>query len=247
MSLEGLDLRDDLLELADLVEQVVSLPPVAREPGRTVPGSRVPPGAEELLEADEVDRAMAEVDSWAQFVHHVVVDEDGGAPAETTPARLRVAAEHAEYLAAHPDELLALAVVDEAGDHLRAVRRLARRGERRVRTGHACTRPGCRGHLVSPLGAGGDRRDDALVCDRCSTRVPYSVWSSWPRAKVQWITPDHAARLLGTSYVGVRLRASRGRWRRIGTGRSVRYLVDDVLGVEADEHRSTATGTGGRA
>jgi len=88
------------------------------------------------------------------------------------------------------------------------------------------------------------------VCDndRCAARVPWDTWRRWPRARVKYITVEHAARLLATTKVGVRLRASRGNWRRIGAGRTRRYHVDDVPGIATDEPRPTVNaGTGGRA
>ena len=66
--------------------------------------------------------------------------------------------------------------------------------------------------------------------------VPHAVWSSWPRARVRYITVAHAAKMLETTEAGVKMRASRGKWRRVGTGRDVRYDVDDVraaAGIDA--------------
>jgi hypothetical protein len=45
---------------------------------------------------------------------------------------------------------------------------------------------------------------------------------------VRWITIEHAARLLDTTVPAVRMRASRMHWHRVGTGRDVRYSVEDV-------------------
>lgn len=226
-----LNVRDDFFELAERYETVAALDPGALADtvtgGRAAPGSRVPPGLQPLLDADELTSTLTAVTEWAEFLAHVLVDEvDVTAPGATT-ARLRLAAEHAAHFIHHDDEMLALAVRDDLRHHLRALRRLSKRGTRRVRTGITCQRYGCDGPLVSPLG-GPDRTSDALECEACGHQVPYSVWSSWPRARVQFVTVEHAARLCGTTVAGVKMRASRGKWRKVGTGRDVRYHVDDV-------------------
>lgn len=226
----ALNTRDDLRELAERYETVAALdltPDPSENVRHAAPGSRVPPGAQEILDADEIARALHEVDDWAEFLAHVLVDECELTVPDATPARLRLAGEHAAYFIEHADEMLALAFMDDLHDGLRAMRRLSGRGVRRVRTGMRCQRLGCRGQLVSPLG-GDDRKDDALVCDHCAERIEYVVWSHWPRARVQWITVEHAAKMLATSAAAVHVRASRGKWRKVGTGRDVRYSVDDV-------------------
>lgn len=235
----ALNLRDDLLETAERYETVAALDTTTptSEPagGRTPPGSRVPPGMQAVLDEDELTTTLAAVDDWARFLVQVLLDEtDMPTAPHHTPARLRRAAEHAAHFTDHDDEMLALAVRDDARHHLRALRRLSKRGTRRVRTGMTCQRYGCDGPLVSPLG-GPDRTSDALVCEVCAHEVPFSVWSSWPRARVQFVTVEHAARLCGTTVQAVKMRASRGKWRKVGTGRDVRYHVEDVraaAGVE---------------
>lgn len=223
----ALNVRDDLRELAERYETVAALDlaPEALEGVRTAPGSRVPPGAQEILDADEIRRALAEVDDWAEFLVHVLVDELGVTAPDSTPARLRLAGEHAAHFIDHHDELLALAFLDDLRDHLRTVRRLASHGVRHIPTWHRCTRSVCDGMLVSTLGEG---TDASLRCDRCGTVVPFSVWSTWPRQRVTYITAEHAAKMLQTTVQAVWQRARRGQWRRVGTGRDVRYHVDDV-------------------
>lgn len=223
----ALNVRDDLRELAERYETVAALDlaPEALEGVRTAPGSRVPPGAQEILDADEIRRALAEVDDWAEFLVHVLVDELGVTAPDSTPARLRLAGEHAAHFIDHHDELLALAFLDDLRDHLRTVRRLANRGVRHIPTWHRCTSSVCDGMLVSTLGEG---TDASLRCDRCGTVVPFSVWSTWPRQRVTYITAEHAAKMLQTTVQAVWQRARRGQWRRVGTGRDVRYHVDDV-------------------
>lgn len=238
----ALNVRDDLRELAERYETVAALDlsPEGAEGIRTAPGSRVPPGAQEVLDADEIRRALAAVDDWATFLAHVLVDELELTAPDSTPARLRLAGEHAAHfadaadssatvdveLASTGDRLAALAFLDDLHRHLVAIRRLANRGVRRIPTKHRCTQSACDGMLVSTLG---EDSDAALRCDRCGTIVPFSVWSSWPRTRVTYITAEHAMHMLGVPSVqAVWQRASRGKWRRVGTGRDVRYHVDDV-------------------
>lgn len=229
-------LRSQLLEVAERYETVTTLDPAAApaERVRSAPGSRVPPGMQEVLDEDEAARAIAAADDLAQFLAHVLVDELDVAGTPTTPGRLRLAAQHAAHFIVDDDlpdsddhGLMALGVQDDVRESLTAMRRLARRAVRRVRTGHRCHQ-GCGGQYVSPLGVSTDRHEDALQCERCGHEVAHDVWSRWPRARVQWITVEHAAKMLGTTVPAVKMRASRGRWRRIGTGREVRYSVEDV-------------------
>lgn len=234
--MSDLDVRDKVLELASLYETVAALDATAATDGvRTKPGSRVPPGAQEMLDADEVTRALTEVDEWAEFCAHVLVDElDVTAPDET-PRRLRLVAQHIGHFVWH-DEFLIACDFGPAGqleDLQGTMRRIARRGVRVVQTGRRCDEPGCTGRLVSPLGDGSDRHDAALVCSAAPHHVvPWSVWSSWPRMRVQWITVEHAAKMLRTTVPAVKMRASRGKWRKVGTGRDVRYSVEDVRAAE---------------
>lgn len=228
-NLESLAVRDDLLELAAKYETVATLDVVPSGPvGRSAPGSRVPPGMQEILDADEINRVLLAVDDWAEFLAHVLIDDLEAVVPDTTPARVRAAAEHADHFVNHEDELLAVSFLDELHDHLRAVRRLAGRGVRHIRTGMRC--PHCDGHLYSPLGDG-ESGDGALRCDKDARhQVPFIVWSTQPRARVKFITVEHAAHRLGTTNNAVRILASRRHWRRVGTGRDVRYLIDDVDG-----------------
>jgi hypothetical protein len=240
----ALNTRDDLRELADLYETVAALEltPEAAEAVCSAPGSRVPPGAQEILDADEIRRALAAVDEWATFLARVLVVECDVPAPDSTPARLRLAGEYAGHfvaaadssakvnveLAAMHDRLAALAFLDDLHRHRSAARRLAGRGVRRIPTKHRCTSSVCDGMLVSTLG---EDSDAALRCDKCGTVVPFSVWSSWPRTRVTYITAEHAMHMLeAPSVQAVWQRASRGKWRKVGTGRDVRYHVDDVRG-----------------
>jgi len=227
-------LRDWLREMADDYETVAALDRVSVVEGvRTRPGSRVPPGAQEVLDADETSRALAQVDEWADFMARVLLDEADDPTLtipDSTPARLRLVGDHITVLLQIDDPLMVATELGPAGtlDVLRStMRHLAHRGERVIQTGRRCQEGACTGRLVSR-----ETSDGALVCDRDARHVvPWSVWSSWPRMRVQWITVEHAARMLGTTVAAVKMRASRGQWRRVGTGRDVRYSVDDVRGA----------------
>ena len=195
-----LDTRDDILELAERYETTKALDLTAKAEAavRTKPGSRVPPGAQEMLDDDELTRAFAEVDDWAEFCAHVLVDELDLTTPDETAKRLRLLAQHVAHFTMH-DEVLIACDFGPAGkleDLLRMMRRLSTRGERRVQTGHRC-QTGCGGQYAVPLRE--DKTGDALVCDRCGHLVPYSVWSSWPRARVTYVTVEHAARMAGTT------------------------------------------------
>lgn len=228
----ALDVRDGVLELAERYEQVAALDPLEVAEGlRASLGPRVPPGVQTFLDADEIAEALATVDRFARFAGHALVDAlDALVLPDPTPARLRAIAADVGVLL--DDARLGLDLDDEVRDLLRLMRRLARRAQRNIRTGIACQDPTCRGQLTAPVG-GPDRHDDALACDRCGRRVPFTVWSGWPRARVTYVTVEHAARLAGTTVVAVKQRASRQHWRRIGTGRDVRYHVEDVRGSMA--------------
>lgn len=223
-------LRDDLLELAERYETVAALDLHTTswdQVMRTAPGSRVPPGAQQILDVDEVERGTTAVDDWAEFLVHVLVDECDVTAPDSTPARIRLAAGHAAHFVYHEDVALWYAVNAEAVEHLRTLRHLSGRGVRRIRTGHRC-HTGCGGQYVSPLGTSEDRHEDALRCEKCGHEVPFIVWSHWPRARVKYVTPEHAARMLGTTVNAVRILAHRRGWKRVGTGRDVRYEVDSI-------------------
>jgi hypothetical protein len=231
--MSDLDVRDRVLDLARLYEEVAALDltVVAAEAlGRPAPGSKLPPGLIEILDAEEVHSALAAVDADAVFWAHDIADDHDLQVPGLTAARLRFVSQHVEHFTRHDDEMLALAFDDDLADRLREMRRLSRRGTKVIRTGRRCEEYGCTGKLISPLGReGSDKGDTALICDADGRhQVPYSVWSAWPRARVRYITVEHAARKLETTVPAVKMRASRGKWRRIGTGRDVRYDVRDV-------------------
>lgn len=232
--MSALDARDDLREMADTYVTVASLD-LSPDPSgvRGVPGSRVPPGAQAILDADEVGRVLREVDEWARFLQRVLLNEAGimgGLPTATTQGALRHVAEHAAHFLDHDDEGLRLAFTDDLRQHKQALNRLSRRALRFVRTGMGCQDPTCNGQYVADLPRIGKPTDGAITCDRCRHRVENSVWTSWPRARVEWVTVEHAARMLDTTINTVRIRAHRLKWKRQGTGRNVKYYVPDVRG-----------------
>jgi hypothetical protein len=117
------------------------------------------------------------------------------------------------------------AFATDALEHRAAMRRLARRGTRRVRTHSACLDVTCTGQYVATLE--GAQASSELVCDRCGDRVPHETWERWG-TRTEWVSVEHAANMLGISVQAVRQRASRGGWRRRGEGREVRYWAEDV-------------------
>lgn len=232
--MDNLPLDVVLDETATAYETVASLPPVTERTGGKAsgkPGSRVPPGLNEVLDADEYDRAVREVDDWALYVaHHLLEVEPGiGSVPDSTPGRLRLAARWADRLENEPDVMARYAFQDDARTHLREMRRLARRGTRRVRTESPCLDVTCDGRYVVKLD--GPDADGDLVCTRCQDRVPREQWERWG-TRTEWVTVEHAANMLGVSVQAVRQRASRGGWKRRGEGREVRYWAEDVNRVE---------------
>ena len=231
MSIDTLPLTDVLAETATLYETVAALPSVvervevARHSGK--PSSQPPPGAADLLDMDEYHRAVTDVDEWALFLAHVLVDEvDGiGSVPDGTPGRLRLASRWADKLEAHDDTHLRYAIGLDAREHLVVLRRMSKRGTRVVNTRSACLSVSCPGTFVATI-AGPDVDDD-LVCDRCGSRVPRDQWERWG-SRAEWVTPERAASILGISKAAVWQRASREDWRRTGTHRDVRYHRDDV-------------------
>jgi hypothetical protein len=231
----GLNARDDLREIAELYEAVAALE-IHHDPMRAVPGPRVPPGAQEVLDADEFQRALTAVDDDALSYGHIALAERDETLPDSTPGRLRYIADHVDTILDDDDELLVLSFLDDTAAHLTRLHHLARRGAKVIRTGHHCQEHGCDGRLVSTLGEGAGKGDGALVCDREARHVvPFAVWSSWPRMRVQWITVEHAAKILLTTVGAVKVRASRGKWRRVGSGREVRYSREDVQGAAGED------------
>lgn len=221
-----------LNETADAYETVASLPPVVeRVPGKTSggkPGSQMPPGMSEVLDVDEYERAVTEVDEWALYVaHHLLDTVPGiGTVPDTTPGRLRLAARWADRLENEPDVMARYAFATDALEHRAAMRRLARRGTRRVRTHSACLDVSCAGEFVAEL-VGPDMGEE-ISCDQCGMKVPREQWEKWG-SRTEWITVERAMTILGVATKqAVWSRAKRERWRRRGEGREVRYHVDDV-------------------
>jgi hypothetical protein len=221
-----------LNETADAYETVASLPPVVeRIPGKTSggkPGSQMPPGMSEVLDVDEYERAVREVDEWALYVaHHLLDTVPGiGTVPDTTPGRLRLAARWADRLENEPDVMARYAFATDALEHRAAMRRLARRGTRRVKTHSACLDVTCTGQYVATLE--GVEASGELVCDRCGDRVPHETWERWG-TRTEWVSVESAMRMLGVeTKQAVWSRAKREKWRRRGEGREVRYLAEDV-------------------
>ena len=231
MSIADLPLATILAETATLYETVAAMPPVVERigSGRTngKPGSQPPPGAADLLDADEHQRAVGKVDEDALFWAHVLLDElDGlGSVPHSTPGRLRLAERWAEHLEHHPDYGLRASVREDAETNLVALRRLSRRGVRVVRTGSPCLDVTCRGSFDATIA--GPEVDGDLVCNGCGMRVPREQWQRWG-SRAEWVTAARVANWLGIPVATVRVWAHRYRWDRQGTGRDVRYNAEDV-------------------
>ncbi|MFB7798949.1 hypothetical protein [Isoptericola sp. NPDC056134] len=230
MSLDDMPLSTVLTELAETYETVVALGVAAVTAGGKAtgkPGSRVPPGMSEVMDTDEFERAVREVDEWALYVgHHLLDVEPGiGSVPDSTPGRLRLAARWADMLSGDPDLMARYAFEGDARSMLTTMRRLSRRGTRRVRTGSACLTVTCPGQYVARI----DEPDGDIECSTCHDRVSYDHWSRWG-SQQQWVTVEHAANMAGTTVAAVKVRAHRQGWRRTGTGRDVKYNADDVMG-----------------
>lgn len=231
MSLDDTPLATVLEETATTYETVAALPTVveridsARSSGK--PSSQPPPGAGDILDADEHWRAVTACDEWALFLARLLVDEvDGlGSVPHSTPGRLRLASRWADRLEGHEDVHLRYAIGLDAREHLTALRRVSRRGTRVVRTTSPCMDVSCTGEYVATI-AGAGASDD-LVCSRCRATVPRDQWERWG-ARVEWVTPQRAATILSIPVSTVRVWAHRYGWGRQGTGREVRYLTVDV-------------------
>lgn len=228
---DNLPLNVVLDETADAYETVASLPPVVeRGTGKASgkPGSRVPPGLNEVLDQDEYDRAVQEVDSWALYVaHHLLDTVPGiGSVPDSTPGRLRLAARWVDRLENEPDIMARYAFQEDARTHHKAMRGLARRGTRRVRTESPCLDITCTGRYVVKLD--GPDADGDLVCNRCQDRVPREQWERWG-TRTEWVSVERAMTMLGVETKhAVWSRAKREKWRRRGEGREVRYWAEDV-------------------
>lgn len=218
-------------DIAAEYETVASLPPTLPGSGGRAsgkPGSRIPPGMSEVLDVDEYQRAVSAVDEWALFVAHVLVDEVAGIGSvpDTTPGRLRLAGRWADRIEQHPDVMLRYAIQADAIEHRDAMRSLARRGTRKVKTHSPCLDITCSGQYVAEQEPR-EEHDWELVCTGCGDRVPSMTFERWG-SRAEWVTAEHVARTLGLTVQAVWQRAKRGGWRRMGSGREVRYHREDA-------------------
>lgn len=231
MSIDTMPLHAVLTETADAYETVAALGTVANDAGGPAsgkPGSRVPPGMSEVLDADEFQRAVTAVDDWALYLaHHLLDVEPGiGTVPDSTPGRLRLAARWADRLSNEPDLMARYAFEADAREHLATMRRLSRRGTRRVRTGSACLNVSCGGQYIAVID--GPEADGDIRCSACGDTVSHEHWSRWG-SRVEWVTVEHAMNLLGVeTRMAVYQRAKREGWRRQGEGREVRYHREDI-------------------
>lgn len=223
-TIEGLDadlLAGKFQTLERLHAEVENPPEVMPDAGggaRAIPGPRVPPGVAEILAEDETQRALEATRGLVAYVRQVILDESQQAlwPSSFAGAQVIVDLE---------DQFLIYAIWDDLTSALEQLGAVVRRYDRVIQTGHQCIDVTCKGSYIVP--AHGGKLSQDLVCDACSGPVAYDVWSKWPQ-RVSWLTPEHAAKRLGVSVNSARIRASRERWRKTGTGRDVRYHVNDV-------------------
>jgi len=175
----------------------------------------LPPGADQILDADQRNRLRIELHDFAsalclRFYDNGVIDYIP----HDTPHKYQTIA---KYIALLPD-----------GTGFRA-RQLLERAERlitptqKINVGQQCFNPNCPGHYEVDAA----EHEPPLICNKCRDEIPYSRWESWPKTHA-YITPLHAAHLLGISYQAVKQRASRNGWKRQRIGNHVRYLLEDV-------------------
>lgn len=231
--------RDQILDLARLYETVASLELIPSPPsGHETPGSRVPPGMQDILDNDETERALTALADWAEFAIHVLTDERPDdlpdAIPDEAPARLRIlaAVPHVLHFTEHEDHLLTAAFYDEIDTHRRALGTISSRSIKTVRTGRACRTLGCTGQYVSRISR--DELDGSITCPKCHESVDMDAWLKWV-SDDKYVTVEHAANILDTSITATRKRASRGQWRRkVDDDGRVRYLAADVHAAAGD-------------
>lgn len=140
-------------------------------------GVRRPPGSRTPIDA-HVSDVIAEVTEWVVFLAHVLVDEaDWTPPADTsTPALLGAIRERVGHFTEHPDQMLAVGIIEDADRLARLTLRTATPARRRtVRLGIPCGE-----HTTSDTGGrvpcGGqyamDLRDDERLSDLVCTHDP---------------------------------------------------------------------------
>jgi len=157
-----------------------------RPTGTTGVGTRTPPTSRPPLNLTVSD-TIADITSWARFWARALADETQWTPPsgwlEDTPALLRALAQRTGHWTNHPDQVLAVAFVQECADTRRLAEEAAHpSGYRRIPVNRACDHEGCTGALYAPLSD--SQWLPALRCtENPSHRVEPDQWSrpKWRR------------------------------------------------------------------
>ncbi|GMA26181.1 hypothetical protein GCM10025864_39400 [Luteimicrobium album] len=199
--------------------------------GRSVPGSRLPPGVAEVLHEVDTDRALTMAYDLSEYVARVIESRCGEVlrPSSIAGAQVLV-----DMTYDSEGRQIVYAIGQDIDDVRNALRAVIRKYVRVIHTGRECMDYGCDGHYTVPS-EDGDLLVP-LVCDGCGHTVSYQAWREWPIVSEPWISPREAARRLSIQYDAVRKRASRERWRRRGKGREVEYASESVAHSKAKEH-----------
>ena len=231
MSIEGLTpehLAAEFRKVADLVHDVENPAPGATtQPGRktrSMPGSQVPPGMQEILDEDATQRALGAAYELSTYVAKVIVERCGEV---LRPSSLDGAQVLVDMTYDTEGRYIVYGILDDLRTAKEALGSVVRRYERVVQTGRECFDLACSGHYVVPAQDGSLLVP--LVCDGgCGSVVDYQVWREWPTVSPTWISAEEAARRLGCSVVAVWQRAKRGGWRKRGSGKATTYRAEDV-------------------
>ena len=243
MSIEGLTaegLAADFRAVADLVHDVENpAETVARAGGGRSgkPGSQLPPGVAAVFHAVDTDRALAKAYELSAYVAKVIETRAGEVlrPSSIDGAQVLV-----DMTYDAEGRYIVYGIVDDLRTAKEQLGAVVRRYERVVQTGRECFDLACSGHYVVPAQDGSLLVP--LVCDGgCGSVVDYQVWREWDIVTPDWVSPEEAGRILGDiAYDAVRQRASRGKWKRRGHGRTVRYWTEDVRREKARVSNHTA-------
>lgn len=213
--------------------EVLSTGPVTDGRERTT-GGPVPSGLPfNAAAADVRAEIMATLGSWSGLV---IAQRGVPTPERTAGALAGLLVRHADWLAAHP---AAADATREVARLERAAHRVARRETlRRVSVGN-CVAPGCTGHLVTVVRAGGGVDSGASIqCDADPAHTwPGGRWTELRRAlrrededtpQERWLTAGEVARLWSIPTGTVYRLASEQRWHRRTRAGRTSYAESDV-------------------
>jgi hypothetical protein len=231
VSIEGLTpehLAAEFRAVADLVHDVENPAPGATtQPGRKTrgaPGSQVPPGMQAILDEDATQRALMAAYELSAYVAKVIVERCNEV---LRPSSLDGAQVLVDMTYDAEGRYIVYGILDDLRATREALGSVVRRYERVVQTGRPCFDYACSGHYLVPAQDGSLLVP--LVCSDCRDVISYETWREWDIVTPDWVSPEEAGRILGDiAYATVRQRASRGKWKRRGHGRTVRYWTEDV-------------------